>query len=260
MMTLNEEIRTWLDGAVPSAERVEELLAEYPLFLLPAVMRLRNGASEMTDEERQRLTSVLALGAPDPEQMAMAADVDLRIDLAGFYPYPSKNTPGTADTIEKFLNTYGNSDSRENELLERLIFNPVPDYAQQLSAEEETSLPQAGEAEEGSQDELINSFIIKSKAAGGQFPVEPAEEPAEEAAEEPAPIKKPQQTDDSLLSESLAKIYIRRGNFKKAYEIISKLNLNFPEKSIYFADQLRFLSTLIRIEEERAQRVNNLKK
>ena len=98
-------------------------------------------------------------------------------------------------------------------------------------------------------------FIIKSKAAGGQFPVEPEEPAAEEPVEEVKPVQKPPQTDDSLLSESLAKIYIRRGNFRKAYEIISKLNLNFPKKSIYFADQLRFLSTLIRIEEERTQRM-----
>ena len=254
MTALDEEIKNWLDGGFPSADRVGELLEEYPLFMLPAVMRLRN-ADDLTDDERSRLTTLLALGAPDPEQMAMAADTDLRLDLAGFYPYPSKNTPGTADTIEKFLNTYGSSDSRENELLERLIFNPVPDYAQQLAAEEEASVPQAGEAEAGSQDDLINSFIIKSKASGGQFPVETPEAPEEVEPEEPKTVKKPQQTDDSLLSESLAKIYIRRGNFKKAYEIISKLNLNFPKKSIYFADQLRFLSTLIRIEEERTQRM-----
>ena len=113
---MEQEIRQWIDGAAPTAERVEQLLGEFPLFLLPAAMRLRN-APDLTDEERARLTTILALGAADPEQMAMAADTDLRIDLAVFYPYPSKNTPGTADTIEKFLNTYGNSSPREDELL-----------------------------------------------------------------------------------------------------------------------------------------------
>jgi len=49
----------------------------------------------------------------------------------------------------------------------------------------------------------------------------------------------------STLSESLAKIYIKQRRYAKAYEIISDLSLKFPEKSVYFADQLRFLQKLM---------------
>ena len=55
----------------------------------------------------------------------------------------------------------------------------------------------------------------------------------------------PDSSGDSLLSESLAKIYIRQHRYDKALEIIQSLSLNFPEKSIYFADQIRFLKKLI---------------
>jgi len=56
------------------------------------------------------------------------------------------------------------------------------------------------------------------------------------------------QNDDSMLSESLAKMYISRHKYSKALEIIESINLNFPEKSIYFADQIRFLRKLVLIE------------
>ena len=50
---------------------------------------------------------------------------------------------------------------------------------------------------------------------------------------------------DTSLSESLAKIYIRRRRYDKAFEIIHSLSLNNPKKSVYFADQLRFLRKLM---------------
>ncbi|MDE5573889.1 MAG: tetratricopeptide repeat protein, partial [Muribaculaceae bacterium] len=50
---------------------------------------------------------------------------------------------------------------------------------------------------------------------------------------------------DTLLSQSLAKIYVKQHRYDKAYEIISQLSLNYPEKSCYFADQLRFLKKLM---------------
>ncbi len=50
---------------------------------------------------------------------------------------------------------------------------------------------------------------------------------------------------DSIFTESLAKIYIKQGQYDKAIRIFEKLNLKYPEKSIYFADQIRFLKKII---------------
>ena len=58
----------------------------------------------------------------------------------------------------------------------------------------------------------------------------------------------------SSLQESLAKSYIRQGRYQKAFDIISELNLNNPEKSAYFADQLRFLQKIIHIQQAREAR------
>ena len=205
----------------------------------------------MESDERMRLQSRLAIAAPDLLQMSMAADSDLCADMARFYPMELPDTPDTAGTIEKFLNTYGKPDRAEEAMLEKLIFNPTPDYAQMLAREEEKSVPAKTEAPAGSQDDLINSFIIKSKAAGGQFPATVESEKPEPPAAPAAPVQKPEAPDSTMLSESLARAYIRRGQYAKAHEIISNLNLNFPEKSIYFADQLRFLGKLLAIEERK---------
>lgn len=52
--------------------------------------------------------------------------------------------------------------------------------------------------------------------------------------------------EDALLTETLAKIYIKQGYYEKALRIIKVLSLKFPEKNIYFADQIRFLEKIIR--------------
>ncbi|MCC8146679.1 MAG: hypothetical protein LIO93_09660 [Bacteroidales bacterium] len=51
--------------------------------------------------------------------------------------------------------------------------------------------------------------------------------------------------ENSFFSETLAKIYLKQKKYEKALEIIRKLNLIYPEKNRYFADQIRFLEKLI---------------
>ena len=62
---------------------------------------------------------------------------------------------------------------------------------------------------------------------------------------EPAADNARKDGDDSYFTETLAKIYIKQGRYSKALEIIQRLNLNYPKKNAYFADQIRFLKKLI---------------
>lgn len=50
---------------------------------------------------------------------------------------------------------------------------------------------------------------------------------------------------ESYFTETLAKIYIKQGRYEKALEIIKRLNLIYPKKNSYFADQIRFLEKLL---------------
>ena len=51
--------------------------------------------------------------------------------------------------------------------------------------------------------------------------------------------------DESYFTETLAKIYVKQQRYSKALEIITRLNLKYPKKNAYFADQIRFLEKLI---------------
>ena len=57
--------------------------------------------------------------------------------------------------------------------------------------------------------------------------------------------KEPETEDESYFTETLAKIYVKQQRYSKALEIIKKLNLKYPKKNAYFADQIRFLEKLI---------------
>lgn len=236
--TLQQFLETLRTDAAPDPGLTDAMLELYPFFTLPAAMELKRSRETMTEERRARLSACVALNAPDSKSLMRLIDPD-GDRLASLYPQEeTDNTPSTDDAIATFLDTYGKIDEREQALLERLIFNPVPDYSSVL-ARQEAAEAASGAPAESEQDRRLDSFLETHRPA--QAPA-----PAPEAApSKPREHHTPKAPADSTLSESLSKIYIKQRRFDKAYEIISQLSLKNPEKSIYFADQLRFLQKLI---------------
>ena len=227
---INEMIES--GSGCPTAEEVAHLEAGYPYFLIPAVLRLER-ADNLADEERRHLELRVALSSGDREALFRLADPQGE-EFAGFYPPDdTPSAPTTETAIDTFLDTYGKVDPHETALLEKLIFHPVAEYAATLEREDE-------DAPEG-QDAVLDAFLKEFS------PEAKREHEEEEQRRKSLAGKKKQNSpgEDSLLSESLAKIYISRGKYDKAYEIIHSLSLKYPKKSIYFADQLRFLKKLI---------------
>lgn len=229
---------------------------ENPYFIFDGLLELRDHAAGLSAGELRRLKERIALNAADPAAASALANLtgDDWLSL-----YPAADTlrrPDTGSAIETFLNTFGSQNASETAQLEKLIFNPTPDYATTLAMQEERSDAPAAPATE--QDAMLDAFIA-SHPDGTAFAVEAAEAAVEVASVPPVPQPEPEAPAvdtaaakpapvapvSSSLQESLAKSYIRQGRFQKAYDIISELNLNNPEKSAYFADQLRFLQKLI---------------
>ena len=236
--------RVAADGdAAVTREWMEQAQQAAPYSVLPALLYLeRNGV-----EGNEDVLSRLALLFPDRRALALMLGEQAR-DLAGFYPPEAQpETPDTVTTIDRFLENYGKTSPGEVEAISRAIFNPQPDYADVLAAQEQ----QEGDVtldSQDSQDELINQFIaeqMQMSEQAAQVPIVAAMGEHEKAEIAATAIDNPTESDDSMLTESLAKMYIARHKYSQALEIIERLSLNYPEKSIYFADQIRFLTKLV---------------
>lgn len=86
--------------------------------------------------------------------------------------------------------------------------------------------------------DYIDDFLIKNE---GRFDLE-------DLPEEETPHNIPETKNDTgtgVLTEAMARIYIKQGKYDRAIEIIRRISLKYPKKNRYFADQIRFLEKLI---------------
>lgn len=244
MESIVNRVKEYASGGT-TRQWLDETMKQYPYFGLPILLYLKEHGIAGNED----LLSRLAIASPDRKALAMHLGDGVE-QFAGFYPPEAGPvTPETDDAIDRFLNNFGNNNPKEVEAINNAIFNPTPDYADILAAEEKQT--GGGEQEPMSQqDVLINNFIAESRErerAVAHAPAQPHVEEHETAEVAGDNIDTPEHADDSMLQESLAKSYISSGKYAQALEIIENINLRFPEKSIYFADQIRFLRKLVYI-------------
>ena len=245
-------ITTWIDdikrlagddASEVSRQWLERAQQQAPYSVLPALLYLKHNGLKGNEDVLSRL----AIAFPDRRALALVLGKDAGA-MADFYPPETlPETPDTVTAIDRLLDNYGKTAPGEVDAINRAIFNPQPDYADVLAAQEQQEggiQLTGGDA----QDELINQFIAEQMQLGQQAAQAPVTTPVDEqekAEIADEAIEQPTETDDSMLSESLAKMYIARQKYSQALEIIERLSLKYPEKSIYFADQIRFLTKLV---------------
>ena len=171
----------------------------------------------------------------------------------------TEENPGldrTLSLIDAFLSSL--PEEQEKEI--PLSVSPVMDYSTYLMQDAPQEEPADAPKLKG--QDWIDSFLEKSSTepllSQPSSVVESEEKPlvVEEEKEKQTLVVEENEAeeeeasteildDESYFTETLAKIYVKQQRYSKALEIIRRLNLKYPKKNAYFADQIRFLEKLI---------------
>ena len=150
----------------------------------------------------------------------------------------------TLSIIDHYLDSAPDTDDGDDSKDKPTPADAAIDYVAYLlktESEEDRETAENGPQMKG--QDLIDDFINKE---GGKIQLQdkPTYTPETED-DENDDTETQNEYDEGYFTETLAKIYIKQGRYSKALEIIQRLNLNYPKKNAYFADQIRFLKKLI---------------
>ncbi len=232
-------------------DELRKACAACPPFVEPILRLLR-----ITDDPDERLKLKMRIAASVGNREVLA-------DLFGESPdeflsfYPDTQAPrlSTEQTIDAFIDRFGDKmevraegEAPAEETVP--VAAPAIDYAAAFLDDSATA-----EMPDDPTASMLDSFL-DSHPAPAPAPKRSLKIHADDASPEEERSEAPVHTvarggESSQLTESLAKIMIKNRNYAKALEIIEALRLNNPEKSIYFADQIRFLRKLILNEEKK---------
>lgn len=176
-----------------------------------------------------------------PEQLNKSTLSDIQ-QLADMYPYCAtftilyaKNLWNVNDLRFKAFVQKAALSTYHRDVLQQLMATPAVAVNDEPTPYQLAELPEEEPIKPLKQQDLIDKFIASNPKIHLSDKFE---------YEEPQNLTQ-NEVSESVFTESLAKIYIKQGQYEKALHIFEKLNLKYPEKNTYFADQIRFLTKII---------------
>lgn len=234
---------------------LEKLVAEYPYFQAARYLYLRNlhQINDIAFQKQLKMISSLTgrreglfqfIHAPEPEQVEEinpfsylseehSREEEISTPEESVKQPDIKQKEETGEATQKF----------KTRNRERLLHLVTEQRSYGYDYFEQTNVPEAwlDENEESSfkndKDELISRFL---KEYQGLHNKTQAPGKAAMSENDAAGIA----DSSGLMTETLAKIYMSQQLYDKAIQAYQKLSLNYPEKSVYFALQIKKLEEL----------------
>ncbi len=224
---------------------LRSLLALYPYYQTARLLMLQNLylLHDPTFDEELRQAAIYITDRKVIFQMIEAAHYKISTPQQNAEPASPKEGNRTITLINTFLNSLpADTENKQQPKRKPTPADAAVDYVSyllEIENEEESKKNDTENHQMRGQD-LIDNFI---KNDSGK--IELKETPEFFPLIEDNGLFEEKEGEESYFTETLARIYIKQGRYSKALEIIKRLNLNYPKKNAYFADQIRFLEKLI---------------
>ena len=256
-MKLTDYIRNpeLLDAA--AVEELGQLIERHPYFQVARLLYLR-GLYQLQDERFGAALREAAIYVPDRTKLFQLIEGHkYHLEPEPRHRHVRRTEEPAIDRTQSLIESFLAKQEDEPKPQRPKVVDVTTDYMAYL--EQLDDLPAASDAPETA---IIDDFMDK---AGGRIvlpkdtPVEPplrpvsdsvSEDdsergnPADDVSSDEPTLEAETDVSDDYFTETLARIYVKQGKYNKAIEIIRRINLNYPKKSAYFADQIRFLEKL----------------
>ena len=214
---------------------LKQIVYDFPFFQAARILYLKNLAV-VEDLRLEMEIKKMAIHIPDRMKLFLLIEGE-----------QFKKQQKTVESEKSFdvVDHYLSVESDKKPVDESLIFEPTSsvDYMHWLTSDSQYA--DDSQAKFQHQD-LIDSFIEKKFDRSHRRQTVDFEKTDHDFAPTMDVFGKSEKSlDSSYFTETLAHVYIKQKRYERALEIIRSLSLKYPEKNVYFADQIRFLEKLI---------------
>lgn len=225
-------------------------LAQYPYFQTARLLMLQNLyiLHDASFDEELRKSAIYITNRKSIFNIVDAVHYQLKRDNKDTSKTDTGDSSRTFTLIDSFLNSIPAEEEETTD--KKQTRKPTPadaavDYVAYLlqteNEEDNAQLPQL------KGQDLIDTFLEQENGRILLRSLNSDEDSTRQEEKETAQdaIQEEEDNEEEYFTETLARIYIRQGRYRKALDITERLSRKYPHKNTYFADQIRFLEKLI---------------
>ena len=255
-MKLTDYIRNpeLLDAA--AVEELGQLIERHPYFQVARLLFLR-GLYQLQDERFGPALREAAIYVPDRTKLFQLIEgYKFQLEPELRHRHVQQPEEPVIDRTQSLIESFLAKNEETTKPQKPKVVDVSTDYMAYLEQLED--LPVQSDTGTDIIDEFMDRTggrIVLSQDTSAEGRFAPSSEASSEGRDEDGDVADDISTEETTLeaetdvsddyfTETLARIYVKQGKYNKAIEIIRRINLNYPKKSTYFADQIRFLEKL----------------